>query len=142
MAAWREATGLSGQRPNNIRRTPDGAHVHLIAAEYLRDVSYEGSGEGARIKYEFEGEVDPELVRRLTEMNVSRPVAEALVADHPERIRPRSLAATVVDAVRPIPRSTTPGWAGPTAPPPGPGRGFSPGRRRCCCRSAARSPWA
>lgn len=115
MAAWREATGLSGQRPNNVKRTLDGAHVHLIAAKYLRDVSYEGSGEGTRIKYEFEGEVDPELVRLLTEMKVSRPVAEALVADHPERIRPavravrqrldegyrpRSLAATLVDAVR------------------------------------------
>lgn len=115
MAAWREATGLSGQRSNNVKRTLDGAHAHLIAAKYLRDVSYEGSGDSARIKYEFEGEVDPELVQLLTGMKVARPVAEALVADHPERIRdavgvvqrrldegykPRSLAATVVDAVR------------------------------------------
>ncbi|GHF57766.1 plasmid replication initiation protein [Deinococcus metalli] len=115
MAAWREATGLSGQRHNNVRRTLDGAHVHLIAAKYLRDVSYEGSGEGTRIRYEFEGEVDPELVGLLTDMRVSRPVAEALVTDHPDRIRPavkavrqrleegyrpRSLAATMVDAVR------------------------------------------
>ena len=97
------------------RQTLDGAHVHLIAAKYLRDVSYEGSGEGTRIRYEFEGEIDPELVGLLTDMKVSRPVAEALVTDHPDRIRPavkavrqrinegyrpRSLAATMVDAVR------------------------------------------
>ena len=62
MAAWREATGLSGQRANNVKRTLDGAHAHLIAAKYLRDVSYEGSGESARITYAFEGEADPELV--------------------------------------------------------------------------------
>ncbi len=115
MAAWREATGLSGQRPNNVKRTLDGAHAHLIAAKYLRDVAYEGSGEGTRITYEFEGEVDPELVRLLTDLKVTRPVAEALVTEHPERIRevvqamrtrlaqgfkPRSLGAATVDAVR------------------------------------------
>lgn len=115
MAAWREATGLSGQRSNNVKRTLDGAHAHLIAAKYLRDVAYEGSGEGTRITYEFEGEVDPELVKLLTDMKVTRPVAEALVTEHPERIRevvqamrtrlaqgfkPRSLGAATVDAVR------------------------------------------
>lgn len=115
MAAWREATGLSGQRPNNVKRTLDGAHAHLIAAKYLRDVAYEGSGEATRITYEFEGQVDPELVRLLTDMKVTRPVAEALVTEHPDRIRevvqamqtrlaqgfkPRSLGAAMVDAVR------------------------------------------
>ena len=115
MAAWREATGLSGQRSNNVKRTLDGAHAHLIAAKYLRDVNYKGSGEETRITYEFAGEVDPELVRLLTDMKVTRPVAEALVAEHPDRIRevvkavelrmaqgfkPRSLGATMVDAVR------------------------------------------
>ena len=115
IAAWREATGLSGQRTNNVRRTLDGAHAHLIAAKYLRNVSYDGSGDSQRITYAFEGEVDPELVELLTSLKVSRPVAEALVADHPERIRtaveavkqrldtgykPRSVAATLVDAVR------------------------------------------
>ena len=115
MAAWREATGLSGQRSNNVKRTLDGAHAHLIAAKYLRDVAYEGSGEGTRITYEFEGEVDPELVKLLTEMQVTRPVAEALVTEHPDRIqdvvqamrtrlaqgfKPRSLGGAMVDAVR------------------------------------------
>ncbi|GGM16479.1 replication initiator protein A [Deinococcus aerophilus] len=115
MAAWREATGLSGQRSNNVKRTLDGAHAHLIAAKYLRDVAYEGSGDGTRITYAFEGEADPELVKLLTDMQVARPVAESLVTEHPERIReaasamrarlaegfrPRSLGATMVDAVR------------------------------------------
>jgi len=115
MAAWREATGLSGQRPNNVRRTLDGAHAHLIAAKYLRGVAYEGSGEATRITYAFEGEVDPELVQLLLDMKVTRPVAESLVTEHAQRIqeavrtvrmrmaegfKPRSLGATMVDAVR------------------------------------------
>ncbi|CAM3771365.1 replication initiator protein A [Deinococcus saxicola] len=115
MAAWREATGLTGQRSNNVKRTLDGAHAHLIAAKYLRDVNYKESDEGTRITYEFTGEVDPELVRLLTDMKVTRPVAEALVSEHADRIqevvkamkmrlaqgyKPNSLGGAMVHAVR------------------------------------------
>ncbi|GGL89959.1 hypothetical protein GCM10010840_30000 [Deinococcus aerolatus] len=140
MAAWREATGLSGQRSNNVKRTLDGAHAHLIAAKYLRDVNYKGSGEDTRITYEFAGEVDPELVKLLTDMKVTRPVAEALVAEHPDRIRevvkavgmrlaegfkPRSLGATLVDAVRNPDKYV----ASPPTSPPGPGPSHAKIRR-------------
>ena len=113
---WRVACGISATRADTVRRTLDSAHAHLLTAGYLSRVEYAEDGKDQRVIYQFKAPTaNPELVELLTAMKVSRPVAEALAAEHPERIepatarvrqriqagyKPRSQSGMVVDAVR------------------------------------------
>lgn len=116
LSDWRVACGISATRGDTVRRTLDGAHLHLLTAGYLSRVDYAEEGKAQRVVYQFSApRANPELVELLTAMKVSRPVAEALAAEHPERIeaatarvkqrvsdgyKPRSVSGMVVDAVR------------------------------------------
>lgn len=112
---WLGACGLDGERLDNARRTLDLAHERLKAEGYVQEVRYEGRGRMGSVSYTFSAAPEPELVDRLMDRGVTRPVAETLAADHPQRIvaalrvvderlsggwKPRSLPASIVDAVR------------------------------------------
>lgn len=112
---WLSACGLEGERTDNAKRMLDLIHERLKQEGYLQDVSYSGRGRSGTISYEFFGSPEPELVDLLLDRGVTRPVAETLAADHPKRVqaalrvvdqrlntgwKPRSLPASVVDAVR------------------------------------------
>lgn len=112
---WLIACGLEDERVDNAKRMLDLAHERLRVEGYLHHVGFTGRGKAGQITYTFQSAPEPEAVDRLLERGVTRPVAEALAADHPTRItpalniiderlqtgwKPRSLAASVVDAVR------------------------------------------
>jgi plasmid replication initiation protein len=112
---WLTACGLEEERMDNAKRMLDLAHERLKNEGYLHEVVYQGRGRAGSVTYTFLAAPEPEVVDRLLERGVTRPVAEALAADHPQRItpalrviderlrtgwKPRSLAASVVDAVR------------------------------------------
>lgn len=112
---WFIACGLEGERTDNVRRMLDLAHDRLKNEGYLTEVVYEGRGKSGTITYTFLAAPEPAVVERLLDRGVTRPVAEALAADHPQRVgaalrviderlgtgwKPRSLPASVVDAVR------------------------------------------
>lgn len=112
---WFSACGLESERTDNAKRMLDLAHERLKNEGYLHDVIYAGRGKAGQVSYTFSATPEPEVVDRLLGRGVTRPVAEALAADHPQRIapalrviderlatgwKPRSLAASVVDAVR------------------------------------------
>ena len=112
---WLTACGLEDERVDNAKRMLDLAHDRLRAEGYLHDVTFTGRGKAGQITYTFLAAPEPEAVELLLARGVTRPVAEALAADHPQRItpalriiderlktgwKPRSLAASVVDAVR------------------------------------------
>lgn len=138
---WLSACGLEGERTDNARRTLDLAHERLKAEGYLKDVAYLGRGKSGTVTYHFSATPLPELVDLLLDRGVTRPVAETLASDHPQRIpvalkliderlatgwKPRSISASVVDAVR------NPGKWGYAAPqaateaPPKPRKGVKP----------------
>ena len=112
---WFNACGLEAERTDNAKRMLDLAHERLKQEGYLHEVSYSGRGRAGKITYVFSAVPEPELVDQLLTRGITRPVAEALAADHPSRIKPalrvvderlntgwkpRSLAASIVDAVR------------------------------------------
>ncbi|GHG10510.1 hypothetical protein GCM10017783_23700 [Deinococcus piscis] len=112
---WFNACGLEDERTDNAKRMLDLAHDRLKQEGYLHDVIYSGRGRAGKINYVFLAAPQPEMVDQLLERGITRPVAEALAADHPLRIRPalkvvderlatgwkpRSLAASIVDAIR------------------------------------------
>lgn len=112
---WFNACGLEDERTDNAKRTLDLAHERLRAEGYLSDVQYQGRGRRGTITYHFSATPLPELVDLLMDRGVTRPVAETLASDHPQRIpvalkliderlatgwKPRSLSASAVDAVR------------------------------------------
>ncbi|SMB83020.1 replication initiator protein A [Deinococcus hopiensis] len=115
LSDWLSACGITG-RIDSAKDTLHRAHERMIQNGYLRDVAWAGRGMKTRLTYYFHRtHADPELVALLLEQGVTRPVAEALVTDHPDRIRPaveavkarmsngyvpRSRAAVMVDAVR------------------------------------------
>ena len=112
---WLNACGLEEDRVDNAKRMLDLAHERLKNEGYLQAVAYQGRGKAGKITYTFSATPEPEMVEQLMARGVTRPVAEALAADHPQRVmpalriiderlqtgwKPRSLAASVVDAVR------------------------------------------
>lgn len=112
---WLSACGLENERLDNARRTLDAAHERLKTEGYLQEAVLAGRGRMGTIHYTFSLAAEPELVDTLLDHGVTRPVAESLAADHPQRIRlalrmvnerlqtgwkPRSLPASIVDAVR------------------------------------------
>ena len=115
LSDWLVACGLESERLDNAKRMLELAHERLKAEGYLHEVAFTGRGKSGQIRYAFSAAPEPEAVERLMERGVTRPVAEALAADHPERVvpalktiderlstgwKPRSLAASLVDAVR------------------------------------------
>lgn len=112
---WLAACGLEEERLDNSKRTLEAAHERLKAEGYLDEVTITGRGRTGDIHYRFSLEAAPELVDILLERGITRPVAEALAADHPGRIKtalrvvderletgwkPRSFPAAIVDAIR------------------------------------------
>lgn len=112
---WLSACGLEAERLDNAKRILDAAHRRMIEARYLKEVKLQGRGSAGTIHYVFEGFPEAALVEALMNRRVTKPVAEALAGQHPERVmpalrvveerlstgwRPRSVAAAVVDAVR------------------------------------------
>ncbi|UQN10659.1 replication initiator protein A [Deinococcus sp. QL22] len=112
---WLMACGLEHERTDNAKRTLELAHERLLAEDYLKASVFSGRGRSGQVSYVFQCAPEPEVVEALMNRGVTRPVAEALAADHPDRVapalrqvderlaagwKPRSLAASVVDAVR------------------------------------------
>lgn len=112
---WCRACGIEEDRADNAKRALLLAHTHLEEQGYLKGVEISGRGFNAEVLYRFSNAAQPELADLLMGYGVSRPVAESLSADYPERIRsaiglveektrtgwkPRSLSAAVVDAVK------------------------------------------
>lgn len=127
---WFKACGLEAERTDNARRLLAAAEQRLLAEGFLQSAQYAGRGRQGTVQYTFLGVPLPELVERLLAHRVSRPVAESLAADHPERIdpalrvvdarlaegwKPRNLGASVVDAVR---NPAKWGYALPSSRPP------------------------
>lgn len=112
---WLRACGIVG-RIDSAKDTLSRAHDALRGAGYLEGAAIEGRGQSATLTYHFaRPHADPALVELLVEWGVSRPGAQALAADHPERVepavaevqarmrdgfKPRNLGAVVTDAVR------------------------------------------
>ncbi|GAA3998927.1 hypothetical protein GCM10022631_07130 [Deinococcus rubellus] len=112
---WLLACGLEAERFTNAKRTLDAAQDRLLDEGYLKDAAFTGRGKAGTFQYTFASAPEPHLVDLLLARGVTRPVAESLAADHPDRVRPaiqsvderltsgwkpRSLAASLVDAVR------------------------------------------
>lgn len=81
----------------------------------MKDAAFAGWGKAGTFQYTFASAPEPQLVDLLLARDVTRPVSESLAADHPDRVRPairavderltsdwkpRSLPASLVDAVR------------------------------------------
>ena len=112
---WLLACGLELERVDNSKRTLELAHDRLLEESYLKDAAFAGRGKFASVAYRFSSSPEPLLVDLMMERGITRPVAESLSADHPDRIRaamkavderlasgwkPRSVAASLVDAIR------------------------------------------
>lgn len=115
LSDWLPACGLETERLDNAKRILDAAHRRMVEAHYLQAATLQGRGASGTIHYIFEGLPEPALVEALMKRRVTKPVAEALAGQHPERVlpalrvveerlatgwKPRSVAAAVVDAVR------------------------------------------
>ncbi|ACO47397.2 replication initiator protein A [Deinococcus deserti] len=115
LADWMSACGLETDRLDNARRILDAAHRRLLDEDFLQDVELTGRGRNATLHYAFQGVPEPSQVEQLMAHRVTRPVAETLAADYPERVtpaisvieerlkggwRPRSVSAALVDAIR------------------------------------------
>jgi len=112
---WLLACGMETERFANARRTLELAQERLLEEGYLKDATFTGRGKAGMFHYRFASAPVPQLVDLLMARGVTRPVAESLTADHPERIapalqainerltsgwKPRSVPASTVDAVR------------------------------------------
>ena len=112
---WLLACGLESERFTNAKRTLDSAQDRLLDEGYLKGAAFTGRGKAGTFQYTFASAPEPQLVDLLLARGVTRPVAESLSADHPDRVRPairavderltsgwkpRSLPASLVDAVR------------------------------------------
>ncbi|GAA4001814.1 hypothetical protein GCM10022631_10460 [Deinococcus rubellus] len=112
---WLRACGMESDRFDNAKRTLDAAQIRLLDEGYLKDAGFTGRGKAGMFQYTFASAPEPKLVDLLLARGVTRPVAESLAADHPDRVRPaiqsvderlgsgwkpRSLPASLVDAVR------------------------------------------
>lgn len=112
---WVRACGIEEGRAGNARRVLELSHVQLQEQRYLKAAEFAGRGFAATVTYRFNSLPQPALTDLLLAQGVSRPVAESLSADYPERIpiairlieekiavgwKPRSHSAALVDAVK------------------------------------------
>lgn len=85
---WSSLCGIIATAPDKIRRILKPAHDELIAMAYLDDVEFVGRGMRQTIVYRFQktNVADPVLVDLLTDLRITRPRAEQLAAEYPERV--------------------------------------------------------
>lgn len=85
---WASLCGIIATAPDKIRRILNPAHDELIAVGYLADVSFIGKGSRQTVTYRFQrtNAADPALVNMLINLRVTRPRAEQLAAEYPERV--------------------------------------------------------
>jgi len=115
MKDWVRACGIDETRADNARRVLTLAHEHLQEQGYLKGAAFTGRGFSGTVTYQFVSAPQPELAELLIARGVTRPVAESLASDHPERVepvlrkidvalttgwKPRSLPASIVDGIR------------------------------------------
>lgn len=112
---WVRACGIEEGRVGNARRVLELSHQQLQEQGYLKAAEFSGRGFSGEVVYRFSSLPQPALTELLMQHGVSRPVAESLSADYPERIptavrlieekaasgwKPRSFSASLVDAVK------------------------------------------
>ncbi|GEM49839.1 replication initiator protein A [Deinococcus cellulosilyticus] len=85
---WRQACGISSDRPEIVRRTLTPAHDELIAVKYLESVTLEGRGKKQFLHYRFQtdGAPDPALVEMLIGVGFARGAAMEVVKVHEDRV--------------------------------------------------------
>lgn len=85
---WASLCGIIATAPDKIRRILNPAHDELTAVGYLEEVSFNGKGSKQTVTYRFRktNAADPALVNMLTNLRVTRPRAEQLAAEYPERV--------------------------------------------------------
>lgn len=85
---WASLCGIIATAPDKIRRILMPAHEELQAVGYLGDVSFTGRGVKQLVSYRFQKTpaADPALVELLTNLRITRPRAEQLAAEYPERV--------------------------------------------------------
>lgn len=88
LTEWRQATGLTTDRSDLVRRALGAAHEELLANHYLERAVIEGRGKAAVAHYTFADvdAADPTLVRLLRNAGVTVARATALAGQHPERV--------------------------------------------------------
>ncbi len=88
LTEWRQATGLTTDRSDLVRRALGAAHEELLANHYLERAVIEGRGKTAVAHYTFADvdAADPALVRLLRNAGVTVARATALAGQHPERV--------------------------------------------------------
>ncbi|GGS05427.1 replication initiator protein A [Deinococcus sedimenti] len=85
---WRQATGLTTDRSDLVRRALTAAHDELLANRYLESATIEGRGKSAVAHYVFAdtNSADPALVVMLRQAGVSVARAATLASLYPERV--------------------------------------------------------
>lgn len=85
---WRQATGLTTDRSDLVRRALAAAHDELLANRYLERASIEGRGKAAVAHYVFADleAADPALVILLRAAGVTVSRATALATRYPDRV--------------------------------------------------------
>lgn len=108
MKDWVRACGIDETRADNARRVLTLAHEHLQEQGYLKGAAFTGRGFSGTVTYQFVSAPQPELAELLIARGVTRPVAESLASDHPERVEP---------VLRKIDVALTTGWKPRSLPP-------------------------
>lgn len=85
---WASLCGIIATAPDKIRRILNPAHEELTAVGYLESVEFQGRGSQQNVIYKFRRSsvADPVLVDLLTGLRITRPRAEQLAAEYPERV--------------------------------------------------------
>lgn len=85
---WGSLCGIIATAPDKIRRILTPAHDELLAMGYLESVTFEGRGSRQVVTYRFQklNAPDPALVQMLSNLRITRPRAEQLAAEYPERV--------------------------------------------------------
>ncbi|UQN09584.1 hypothetical protein [Deinococcus sp. QL22] len=88
LSQWRQATGLTTDRSDLVRRALEAAHDELRANNYLEHASIEGRGKTAVACYVFAdvAAADPALVVMLRQAGVTVARAALLAGKHPDRV--------------------------------------------------------
>ncbi|CAM3602296.1 hypothetical protein DESA109040_17510 [Deinococcus saxicola] len=88
LTEWRQATELTTDRSDLVRRALASAHEELLANHSLERAVIEGQGKAAVAQYTFADThtADPALVRLLRQAGVTVARATALAGQHPERV--------------------------------------------------------
>ncbi|GAA4015272.1 replication initiator protein A [Deinococcus rubellus] len=88
LTEWRQATGLTADRSDLVRRALEAAHQELIANRYLESAVIEGRGKKAVAHYTFAdvNAADPVLVVLLRQAGVAVTRATILASRYPDRV--------------------------------------------------------